>query len=115
MAYKIPYELKHYNSIHDPGLIGPPSPPQILMSRVLESDTNYSLIEMTWEPPGNHSKVDFYHYQVVVDLEAMSYSCILYNTTTTNTTAVLSIQLLYGGNVSFSLSVINYCGEKSTQ
>ena len=92
----------------------PPSSPQVLTNRVFESDTNVSRVEVTREPPDNHSKVNFYHYQVVINLEAMSYSCILYNTTTTNTTAVLSIQLLYGGNVSFSLSVINYCGEQST-
>ena len=94
----------------------PPSSPQVLTNRVFESDTNVSRVEVTWEPPDNHSKVNFYHYQVVINLEATNYSCILYNTTTTNTTAVLSIDplSLYSGNVSFSLSVINYCGEQST-
>ena len=86
------------------------------MSRVLESD-DYSTIEVTWDPSDNVSRVDFYHYQVVVDLDATNHSYTLYNTITTNTTVTVVLPIfLYNGNVTFSLrlSIINYCGETST-
>ena len=85
------------------------------MNRVLESDTSYSTIEVIWDPPDNDSRVESYHYQVVVDLDATNHSYTLYNTTTTNTTVtVVLIIFLNCGNVTFSLSVINHCVEKST-
>lgn len=93
-------------------LTGPPSSPQALMSRVLESNTNYSIVEVTWEPPDNNSKVDFYHYQVVVDLEGTSYTLYESDVKTTNTTVVLSI-LPNNVNITFFLSTTDSCGRKS--
>ena len=79
-----------------------PSLPQALRSRVLESGTDYSTIEVTWEPPGNDSRVDFYQYQVVDSSEGASVS---YQANTTNTTAIL---FCYGINISFVL-IANNC------
>ena len=93
-------------------LTAPPSPPQALMSRVLESDTNYSTIEVTWEPPDNDSRVDFYHFKVVADSEGISYT--LYAVETTNTTVVLSIFPYTDLNITVFLSIMDSCGEKST-
>ena len=70
--------------------------PQTLMSRVLECDTNYSTIEVTWDPPDNDSRVDSYHYQVVVDLDATNHSYTLsqYSTTTTTTNTTVTVVLV---------------------
>ena len=35
---------------------GPPSRPQALTSTVVESYTNYSTVEVTWDPPDNDSR-----------------------------------------------------------
>ena len=69
---------------HNNILAAPPSPPQALMSRVLESDTNYFTVEVTWEPLGNDSRVDFYHFKVVADSERISYT-LMYTGETPNT------------------------------
>ena len=78
----------------------------------MESYTNYSTVEVTWEPPrpDNNSRVDFYHYQVIVDMEGTSY--MLYNVKTTNTTVILS-DFPYNVNVTFLLSANDRCGGKS--
>ena len=89
------------------------SPPQVLMNRVLESDFNYSTVEVTREPLGNDSRVGFFHYQVIVDLEATNYSHTLYNITTANTTVILVV-FLYDSNITFSLCAIDHCGGKSS-
>ena len=81
-----------------------PSLPQALRSRVLEFGTDYFTIEVTWEPPGNDSRVDFYHYQVIDNSEGASVS---YQVNTTNTTAILFC-ILYGINISFVL-IANNC------
>ena len=80
------------------------------MSRVLESDTNYSIVEVMWEPPDNDSRVDFYHFEVVADSEGISYT--LYAIETPNTTVVLSI---FSSNVSITvfLSAMDSCGTRS--
>ena len=93
---------------------GPPSPPQVLMSRVLESYTNYSRAEVTWEPLGNDSRMDFYHYQVAVYLNGTN--CTLYDAETTNTTVTVLLSIFpYNVNttVTFFLSVMDTCGRKS--
>ena len=55
-------------------LAAPPAPPQVVTSRVLESDTDYSTVEVTWEPPSNNSRVDFYHVEVIADSEGINYT-----------------------------------------
>ena len=82
------------------------------MSRILESDNNYSTVEVTWEPPGNNSnsRIGIYHYQLVDYLGGT-----LHEANTTNTTVTVTISgLLYNIiNISFILSA-NYCGRRST-
>ena len=82
------------------------------MSRIVESDTNCSTVEVTWEPPGSGSRVDIYHYQVVVDLEGTSYTLYDVNTTNINTTMILS-HSPYDVNVSFVLSANNCEGRSA--
>ena len=84
------------------------------MSRVLESDTNYSRVEVMWEPPGNYSRMDFYHYQVAVYLDETNST--LYDAETANTTVTVLLSILpYNVNttVTFFLSVMDSCGRKS--
>jgi hypothetical protein len=88
----------------------PPLPPQALMSRVLESDTNCSTVEVTWEPPGNDSRVHLYHFKIVDDLEGINYT--LYTVETTNTTVVLSI-FPSNVNITIFLSAMDSCGGES--
>ena len=80
------------------------------MSRVLESDANYSTVEVTWEPPGNDSRVNFYHFKVVADSEGINYT--MYAVETPNTTVVLSI-FPYNVNITVFLSAMDSCGTKS--
>ena len=67
-----------------------PFSPQALMSRVTvsNSDTNNSIVEVTWTAPGNDSWVDFYHYQLFDSLIKVNASAIL-ETNTTNTTVII--------------------------
>ena len=81
------------------------------MSRVLESDTNYSTIEVTWEPLGNDSRVDFYHFEVVADSEGTNH--ILYAVKTTNTTVILSMFPYNNINITVFLSATDNCGTRS--
>ena len=101
---------RNFRYIPHAELLSIPSP-QTIRSRIVESYTNYSTVEVTWEPLGNDSRVDFYHYFVIVDSEDTSYS--LYDVKTTNTTAILSI-LPYDVNITFFLSASNSCGGNST-
>ena len=80
------------------------------MSRILESDTNYSIVEVTWEPPNelNGSRVKFYHYKIV-DLEGTSYT--LHDAKTTNTSTIVLISIPF--YVTFFLSATDNCGGKS--
>ena len=55
------------------------------MSRVLASFTNYSEVEITWEPPANDSRVDVYHYQVINSMQAS----VILESTTMNTTIII--------------------------
>jgi hypothetical protein len=81
------------------------------MSRILESDAN-STVEVTWEPPGNDSRVDIYHFKVIADLEGIN--CTLYAVETMNTTVLLSIRFFpYNINITVCLSAIDSCGIKS--
>ena len=86
-----------------------PPPPQGLRSKILEYGTNYSNIEVMWEPPGNDSRVDFYHHKIVDSLGGASMS---YQANTTNTTVILS-GILYGINISFFLSANNCAGKSA--
>jgi hypothetical protein len=78
----------------------------------LESDTNCSTVEVTWETPGNDSSVDFYHFKVVADSEGTNYT--LYAVETPNSTVVLSV-FPYCNNVNITvfLSATDSCGAKS--
>ena len=89
---------------------GVPSSPQGLVSRVLESDTNYSIVEVKWEPPDNDSRADFYHYQVVVDSEGTTHT--LNDVNTTNTGAIVC-NSPYNVNTSFVLSANNCEGRSA--
>ena len=62
------------------------------MSRVLEYDSEYLTIEMTWEPadPDVNSRTDFYHCQVVDGLLEENASVVL-DFNTTNTTVIIDI------------------------
>ena len=80
------------------------------MSRVLESDANYSTVEVTWEPPGNDSRVNFYHFKVVADSEETNYT--LYAGETPNTTVVFSV-VPYNVNITVFLSAMDSCGARS--
>jgi NADPH-dependent 2,4-dienoyl-CoA reductase/sulfur reductase-like enzyme len=93
-------------------LTAPPSPPQPLMSRVLESDANYSTVEVTWEPPGNDSRVHFYHVAVVVDLAGANSTWYTVETANTTVTVVLSI-FPYNVNITIFLSAMDSCGGES--
>ena len=83
-----------------------PSPPQELRHRVLEYGTNYSKVEMMWDSPDNNSRVDFYQYEVFYSIEGMNNVIILYNGSTTNTTAIIT-GILYDINTSFALYASN--------
>ena len=87
-----------------------PSPPQELRSRVLEYDNNYSTVtvEVTWNPPGNDSRVEYYVYQVIDSLQLEGVNASLYEANTTNTTVILS-GIMYDNNISFILLANNYC------
>ena len=74
----------------------------------MESGTNYSTVEVTWEPSGNDSRVDFYHFEVVADSKGTNYT--LYTVETPNTTVTLS----YNVNITIFLSATDSCGAKST-
>lgn len=69
-----------------------------------ESDTNYSTVEVTWQPLDNNSRVDFYHYQIIADMEGTTH--ILYDVNTTNTSTIL-YDLLRDSNISFVLFANN--------
>ena len=58
---------------------------------------------MTWEPPSNDFRVDFYQYQLIDNLTEVIVS------NTTNTTAVLS-GIPYNVNMSFVISAHNCVG-----
>ena len=91
-------------------LAAPPAPPQAVTSRVLESDTDYSTVKVTWEPPSNNSRVDFYHVEVVADSEGINYT--LYAVETPNTIVVLSI-FPYNVNITIFLFATDSCGARS--
>ena len=80
----------------------------MLMSRVLASFTNYSEVEIIWEPPANNSRVDVYHYQVI---NGVNTSMIL-ESETTNTTVVIDTN---GENstLNFVLSAYNCKGRSA--
>ena len=66
----------------------------------MEYYTNSSTVEVTWEPPSNDSRVDFYQYQLIDNLTEVIVS------NTTNTTAVLS-GIPDNVNMSFVISAYN--------
>ena len=61
-----------------------PSSPKKIAYRIVTYEANSSTVEVTWEPPSNDSRVDFYQYQLIDNLTEVIVS------NTTNTTAVLS-------------------------
>ena len=93
-------------------LTAPPPPPQALRSRLLESDTqsNHSTVEVTWEPPSNDTRVDFYHFKVVAESEGTNGT--LYTVETPNTTVIVSI-FPYNVNITLFLSATDNCGTRS--
>ena len=97
--------MRSTNNVHAYAHIEAPSQPQELRSRVLEYYSNHSTVEVTWKPPDNDSRVEYYLYQVIDSLEGVNMS---YEANTTNTTVILSDVL----NILFILSA-NNCEGKS--
>ena len=83
------------------------------MSRVLEYDSEYLTIEMTWEPadPDVDSRIDFYHCQVLDGLLEENASLVL-DFNTTNTTVIIDINRINTSSafLQFVLSASNCNG-----
>ena len=72
----------------------------------MESDTNYSKVEVTWEPMGNNSRVDLFWYHIIYLGRASSEA------NTTNTTVILS-GLPHNTNISFVVYAGNCAGKSA--
>ena len=80
------------HAVYPINFIGVPVSPQGLLSRVLESGSDYLVIEVTWDTPDPDldSRTDFYHYKVLDGLQEENASVVL-DFNTTNTTVIIDL------------------------
>ena len=86
-------------------MLGVPIAPLNLQSMVDKYHSHFSSILFTWNTPSDNSRIDYYQYQLVKEMDSFTYN-------TTNTSAVLP-DIPYNKNVTFSITAVNCVGSSA--
>ena len=88
---------------------GAPESPANINSTIQDYQSNFAMMEITWNPPLNHDpQIDYFHYEII----DTSNEPLVMDGNTSNTSAIFK-DIPYNNDLTFSLYTVNCVGRSS--